>query len=87
MTEQDKHRYPPRLPAALQPQDRLALEMLVLDEDPQDAREFLEKLGIEIGEGDSPLAICRKWLNRIKRGEQGKLRIRYNDKGPTMDLS
>ncbi len=87
MTERDEQRDLPRLPAALKPQDRLVLEMLVLDEDPQDAREFLEKLGVEIGEEDDALAICRKWLNRITKGEQGKLRIRWDDKAPTMDLS
>jgi hypothetical protein len=77
----------PDLPVALRPQDRLELEMVVLDKDPLDAREFLHRLGIEIGDADDPLALCKRWLKRIHGGERGKLRIRYDDKGPTMDLS
>ncbi|NIN69188.1 MAG: hypothetical protein GTO63_31805 [Anaerolineae bacterium] len=77
----------PELPVALKPQDRLELEMVVLDEDPLDARVFLQRLGIETGKGDDPLALCKRWLKRIRGGERGKLRVRYDDKGPTMDLS
>jgi hypothetical protein len=87
MTGQSKQ---PRLtdfPVALKTQDRQELEMLVLDQDPLDAREFLQRLGIEIGQADDPLAMCKKWLKKIKRGEQGRLQIRWDDKGPTMDLS
>ena len=61
--------------------------MVVLDEDALDAREFLQALGIETGERDDALALCKRWLKRIQGGERGKLRIRYDDKGPTMDLS
>lgn len=67
MTEaEEEHTEPglPELPAALPPRDRLELEMVVLDEDPFDAREFLERLGIETGEGDDALALCKKWLKR-----------------------
>lgn len=88
MTEaEEEHTQPglPELPAALPPRDRL--EMVVLDEDPFDAREFLERLGIETDEGDDALALCKKWLKSIKGGERGKLRIRHDDQGPTMDLS
>jgi len=88
MTEEE-HTEPglPELPAALPPRGRLELEMIVLDEDPLDAQQFLERLGIETGDGDDALALCKKWLKRIKGGERGKLRIRYDNKGPTMDLS
>lgn len=61
--------------------------MVVLDEDTSDAREFWERFGIETGERDEAPALCKKWLKRIEGGERGKLRIRYDDKGPTMDLS
>ena len=61
--------------------------MVVLDEDALDAREFLQRLGIETGERDDALALCKRWLKRIQGGERGKLRIRYDDKRPTMDLS
>jgi hypothetical protein len=87
MTEQNKEQGLPDLPVALKLQDRQELEMIVLDRDPLDAQEFLERLGIEIGEGDDALATCKEWLRRIKRGEQGRLQIRWEDKGPTMDLS
>jgi hypothetical protein len=87
MTGQNKQPELTDFAVALKPQDRQELEMLVLDEDPLDAQEFLQRLGIEIGQGDDPLAICKQWLKRIKRGEQGRLQIRWDDKGPTMDLS
>jgi hypothetical protein len=76
-----------RLPLALKPRARLELEMVVLDEDPLDAQEFLAEQGIEAGEVADPVAVCKEWLKRIREAEQGKLRIRYDDKGPTMDLS
>lgn len=47
----------------------------------------MQRLGIEIGDADDPLALCKRWLKRIQGGERGKLRIKYDDKGPTMDLS
>jgi hypothetical protein len=87
MTEQNNEQDLPGMPVPLKLQDRQELEMIVLDRDPLDAQEFLERLGIEFGEGDDALATCRKWLRRIKRGEQGRLQIRWDDKRPTMDLS
>jgi hypothetical protein len=61
--------------------------MVVLDEDPGDARDFLVGEGIDVGEDSDPLAVCEEWLKRLREAEQGKLSIRYDDKGPTMDLS
>ena len=87
MTDKDRQPGLPNLPVALKPRDRLELEMVVLDEDPQDAREFLDEHGVEIGEGDDPLAVCTKWLRRIEAAERGRLKIRYTDKGPTLDLT
>jgi hypothetical protein len=87
MTEQNKRAGLPNLPAPLKPQDRLELEMLVLDEDAADAQGFLARFGAEILERDEALAICRKWLKKIRAGERGKLQIRYTDKGPTLDMS
>jgi len=77
----------PRLPLAFTPRARLELEMVVLDEDTADARDFLAAQGIEVDEESDPLAVCKEWLKRLREAEQGKLSIRYNDKGPTMDLS
>jgi hypothetical protein len=77
----------PDLPVALKPLDRLELEMVVLDEDTLDAREFLQRFGVETSEENDAVLLCKKWLKRIQGGERGKLRIRYDDTGPTMDLS
>jgi len=71
----------------LKPEDRLMLQMLVLDEDLTGAQEFIAEYCLEIEEGDrNSLAICKDWLKRIVNGEKGKLQIRLTDNGPTMDL-
>ena len=75
------------LPKALKPEDRQILEMLVVDEDPAEAQTFLIEHGITIAEQDDPLRICKGWFREIRRGEQGKLQIRFSDKGPTMDIN
>ncbi|HUW94990.1 MAG TPA: hypothetical protein VMW58_04325, partial [Anaerolineae bacterium] len=56
----------PQLPLALKPRARLELEMVVLDEDPLDAQEFLVAQGIDAGEGADPLAHCKQWLKWIR---------------------
>ena len=76
-----------RFPAGIKPQDRLSLEMLVVDGDPREAQTFLIDHGITIGEQDDPLRMCKRWFRQIRRGEQGKLEIRLTDKGPTMDIN
>jgi len=86
-SDEDRDRCFPQLPLALKPRARLELEMVVLDEDPLDAQQFLVEQGIEAGEQIDPLVICKEWLKRIREAEQGKLRIRYDDKGPSMDLT
>jgi hypothetical protein len=86
-SDEDRDGRFPQLPLALEPEDRLELEMLVFDEDPLDAQEFLAEQGIEAGEDADPLIVCKEWLKRIREAEQGRLRIRYDDKGPTMDLT
>ena len=75
------------LPKALKPEYRQILEMLVVDEDLKEAQTFLTEHGITLAEQDSPLRICKGWLREIRRGEQGKLQIRFTDKGPTMDIN
>lgn len=74
-------------PARLEPQDRLLLEVLVIDEDTKDALVFLTDHGIDVTEGENPLAVCKGWFSRIKKAERGKLQIRFSDKGPTMDIN
>jgi len=44
-----------QFPLALKPQDRLFLEMLVVDEDSAEAQTFLIEHGITIAEKDDPL--------------------------------
>ena len=75
------------LPKALKPLDRQVLEMLVVDDDQTGAQEFLTEHGIGLAEGSNPLKICKSWIKEIRRGEQGKLQIRFTDKGPTMDIN
>jgi hypothetical protein len=75
------------LPKALKPEDRLVLEMLVVDEDLAEAQTFLIEHGIAIVGKDDPLGICKGWFREIRRGERGKLQIRFTDKGPTMDIN
>jgi hypothetical protein len=86
-SDEDRRRRFGRLPLALKPRARLELEMLVLDGDRLDAQEFLAERGVEAGDEADPLVVCKEWLKRIREAEQGRLRIRYDDKGPTMDLT
>ena len=75
------------LSLALDPEDRLELEMAVLDQDSADARELLSRHGMEGGEGSDPLALCTEWLKRLREMEQQQHHIRYDKKGPTLDPS
>ena len=75
------------LPKALEPLDRQVLEMLVVDDDQAGAQKFLTEHGITIAKQDDPLRICKGWFRKIRRGEQGKLQIRFTDKGPTMNIN
>ena len=77
----------PHLTLALDPEDRLELEMAVLDQDSADARELLSRHGMEGGEGSDPLALCTEWLKRLRETEQQQHHIRYDQKGPTLDPS
>lgn len=69
----------------LHPNERIALEMIVLDSDKKQAAEFLSGFDLRI-EDSKALFYCRRWLKIIERGEQGKLNIRLTDRGPRMDL-
>ena len=87
MKEQDNQIEKSNLPMGLKPENKLWLEMLVADESLEEAQEFLGEHGVEIGEDENPLTVCKKWFKEIRRGEQGKLQIRFTDKGPTMDIN
>lgn len=75
-----------QFPLGLKPQENLVLEMLVTDKDPKEALIFLTEHGISVVEQEDPLRVCKDWFREIRRGEQGKLQIRFTDKGPTMDI-
>jgi hypothetical protein len=77
----------PQLPLTIESRARLELEMIVLDQDAEDAGEFLSRHGIEMREGAGPLETCTEWLRRLQITEHKKHRIRYDDKGPALDLS
>jgi hypothetical protein len=61
--------------------------MIVLDQDAAEAAEFLARQGIEREQGVDPLAICAEWLKRLQQVERKKHRVRYDDKGPKLELS
>ncbi|MCJ7665481.1 MAG: hypothetical protein MUO59_01940 [Actinobacteria bacterium] len=69
----------------LHPDERIALEMIVLDSDKKRAADFLSAFDLKIKDPDA-LLYCKKWLKIVERGEQGKLNIRLTGKGPSMDL-
>lgn len=76
-----------QFPAGLEPEDRLLLEMLVIDGDKEDAAVFLTGHGIGVTDGEDPLKVCKTWFGEIRKGERGKLEIRFSDKGPTMAIN
>jgi len=69
----------------LQPKERITLEMIVLDSDKDGTADFLSGYGLKIKDSEA-IVYCKKWLKNIERGEQGRLNIRFSDKGPGMDL-
>lgn len=58
------------LPAKLEPQDRLFLEMAVTDEDTEEASRLVGKYNVEISNGSTPLGQCWTWLAAIKKAEK-----------------
>jgi len=59
MREQDNQLKPLKLPGLLKPEDRLMLEILVVDEDSDEAQSMLGQYEVEIPEGVSPLSACQ----------------------------
>lgn len=68
----------------LKPDQRIALQMIVMDSDKKASVEFLTELDLKLNQEEA-FNICRRWLKAIERGEQGKLNIRLTDKGPRID--
>lgn len=59
-----------QFPFSLPEQDRLFLEMLVVDEDGVEAQAMLDKYGVEVSQGGSPLHVCQQWFRSIKDAEK-----------------
>ena len=70
----------------LKPDERITLEMIVLDRDKKRAADFLSNYGLSMNNSVA-LNYCKKWFKSIEKREKGKLNIRYTDKGPRMDIS
>jgi len=70
MKEQENQPGLPSLPASLRPEDRLVLEMLVVDEDDVEAQSMLSQYEVETPEGVSPLSTCQQWLRSLKNTER-----------------
>jgi hypothetical protein len=87
VSDENKVRRFEQLPLVLEAGARLELEMIVLDQDATEAAEFLARQGIEREQGAGPLAICTEWLKRLQQVERKKHHVRYDDKGPRLDLS
>ncbi len=67
----------------LSPNDRLELEMIVLDKDTISALNFIKKHRISVNETES-LEYCTEWLRKIKKAEEEKLKIKFSGKGPSI---
>ena len=65
--------------------ERLELEIIVLDRDKKSAINFTRKYNISLKEIES-LEYCTEWLKKIKKGEEGKLKIKITDKGLKINI-
>ena len=65
--------------------ERLELEIIVLDKDKKAALNFTRKHNIFLSETES-LSYCIEWLKKIKKGEEAKLKIKFSDKGPRINI-
>ena len=65
--------------------ERLELEIIVLDKDKKSALNFMIKHNISLNEIES-LKYCIEWLKKIKKGDNEKLKIKFSDKGPRINI-
>ena len=65
--------------------ERLELEIIVLDKDKKSALNFIRKYNFILNEAES-LEYCTEWLKKIKKGEEAKLKIKFSDKGPRINI-
>ena len=69
----------------LNTRERLELEIIVLDKDKKSALNFMRKHDFILNEAES-LKACTEWLKKIKKGEEGKLKIKFTDKGARINI-
>jgi len=69
----------------LNTKERLELEIIVLDKDKKSSLTFIRKYGFILNEAES-LEYCAEWLKKIKKGEQEKMKIKFTDKGPKINI-
>jgi len=65
--------------------ERLELERIVLDKDAGSALNFIKQHNITANEAE-PLKYCSQWLKKVKKAEEEKLKIRFSDKGPSINI-
>jgi len=65
--------------------ERLELEAIIIDKDKKSALNFIKKYGFDLDESQS-LEYCTEWLKRIRKGEQEKLKIKFTNKGPRINI-
>ena len=70
---------------SLNEKERMELGIIVLDRDKRSASEFIKKFGLSLNEVES-LKYCSQWLKTIKKAEEGKLKIKLSDKGPSINF-
>ena len=69
----------------LSPSEKLELERIVLDKDTGSALSFIKKHNISASEAES-LKYCTEWLKKIKKAEEERLKIKFSDKGPSINI-
>jgi hypothetical protein len=57
-------------PIELKPQDRLFLEMAVVDGDREEASRLVEDYCMKTPDGFTPLGLCQDWLAGLKKAEK-----------------
>ena len=65
--------------------ERLELEAIIIDKDKKSALNFIKKYGFNLDESQS-FEYCTEWLKKIKKGEEAKLKIKFSDKGPRINI-
>lgn len=57
-------------PMGLKPQDRLFLDMVVADDDAEEASRLVKEYSVEIPDGSTPLSLCKVWVAGLRKAEK-----------------